>query len=240
MPSEGEVDVGAARAQGGQGVEGAGRQWCVGPVGGGFGGGDVHDDGPLQLVTVDEVTDVGGEGRDQFGLAPGVPGSGTAGPDLPVRGGEFGGDGGGDAGWKDTAGGQGLGAFGQGAVEGVVAAEDEVGQRGQTAAGESRCFGHHAGGRVQSRGDGGAAGDDGGGDGASGSDQPHPHTRSGEGRGHGSLLIVHEPLGEVRRRRAGVRRPPPVAVQSPLTGSSFNWMLRKETWSPAPWFWRPM
>ena len=131
----GEVDVGAAGAQGGRRVEGAGGQ-VASPVGGGFGGGDVHHDRAGQAVAAVRSPDVGGEGGDQFVLAPGVAGPGAAGPDLRVGGGEFGAYGGREAVRQDAARGECLGAFGQGAVQGVVAAEDEGRQGGQAAVGE--------------------------------------------------------------------------------------------------------
>src|SRR5690606_38769681 len=93
-------------------------------------------------------------------LSPGAPvprGAGAGGgarrgparPDLPVGGEEFGVHGGGQAVGQDAAGGEVFGTLGERAVDGVVAAEDEGGQRGQAAVGEVGGLGDHAGRRVE-------------------------------------------------------------------------------------------
>ncbi|GAA3156349.1 hypothetical protein GCM10017687_87900 [Streptomyces echinatus] len=132
-----------------------------------------------------EVLDVGGEGGDQPLGAAGVAGGRPARPYLRVRGGEFGRHGRGEAVRQDTARGQFLRPFGQRAVHRVVAAEDQRREGRQAAVGERGRLGDHAGGRVQARRYGGAAGHGGGGDGAAGTDQPHSHAGAGKGRGHG-------------------------------------------------------
>ncbi len=185
---------------------------------------------------------------------------------------------------EDAAVGQRLGPLGQRAVEGVVAAEDQVGQGGQSAVGEGVRLGDHAGRRVQTRGDGGAAAV------AVVATEPRAPTnqtpvrpadsarcaaparpmtsaRSAEPAGRkprrarrvdaawgvGSAFTIGVcghglppwgmGRGEGRRAGEGACFPRPSSAERRLPyfgGSSFSWMLRKDTWSSAPWFWRPM
>lgn len=83
-----------------------------------------------------EVGEVGGERGDEFLVGAGVAGERSAGADLRVGGVEFGAYGGGQSVGQYAAVGQRLGPLGQRAVEGVVAAEDQAGQGGQSAVGE--------------------------------------------------------------------------------------------------------
>lgn len=146
----GEVGVRAARAQGRRRIEGAGREGRA--RGRGLGGGHVHHHGTRQAASPYEVGHVRGEGGDQFLFAPCVAGGRSARSDLPVGGGQFGRHCRGEADGKDTACRECLRAFGQGAVQGVVSAEDEGGERRQSGSCEDGCLGDQAGGRLQARG----------------------------------------------------------------------------------------
>ncbi len=184
---------------------------------------------------MDEVADVGGERLDPLvlgaaGAAVRVGGQRAAGPDLPVGGGEFGVHGGRQAVRQDAAGGEVLGAFGQRAVDGVVAAEDEGRQRWQAARGEVGGLGDHAGRRMEAAGDGGAARDRGRGDGSACPDEPDA-VAGGRGGGGGGRFGGHgQPPCRTRTRcerrtrgsgrgargdggrRSGVLRPPPFSA----------------------------
>ncbi|CAM5617824.1 hypothetical protein STENM327S_08030 [Streptomyces tendae] len=219
----GEVDVRAAGAQGGGRVQRAGGKGV--PGGRGFGGGHVHDHGPVHARASCEVGDVRGERGDQRLLVTGVAGQRAAGADLAVGRGQFGAHGRGQSVRQHAPRGQGLRPLGQGAVHGVVTAEDKGREGGQSGAGEVGGLGDHAGRGVQPRGHGGAARHHRGGDGAAGPDQPDTGTGaaggSRGGRGHGQppcrARRTHTSGGaaggcSVRGdggRRSGVLRPPP-------------------------------
>ncbi len=83
-----------------------------------------------------EVGEVGGERGDELLVGAGVAGERSARADLCVGGVEFGPYGGGEAVGQYAGFGQCLGPFGEGAVQGVVAAEDQGGQGRQPGVGE--------------------------------------------------------------------------------------------------------
>lgn len=156
MPVEGvKLAYGQPAAQGGGGVEGAGGEGAVG--GGGLGGGDVDHDDAGEAVLLAEGGEVGGEGVDQFLGGAGVSGLRAAGADGAVGGLQFGADGGGQPVRQDAALGERLGALGQRAVGGVVAAEDQGGERGEARSGEGPGLGDEPGRRMEPGDRGGAA-----------------------------------------------------------------------------------
>lgn len=157
-----------------------------------------------------EGGEVGGEGVDQFLGGAGVSGLRAAGADGAVGGLQFGADGGGQPVRQDAALGERLGALGQRTVGGVVAAEDQGGERGEARSGEGPGLGDEPGRRMEPGDRGGAAGDGGGGDGASGADQPDAGTGSG-GRLPG--VVGGSGSGGVSGERLGGHRQPPVTSE---------------------------
>ncbi len=231
-----------------------------------------------------EVGEVGGERGDEFLVGAGVAGEGSAGADLGVGGVEFGAYGGGQPVREDAAVGQRLGPLRERAVQGVVAAEDQVGQGGQPAAGEggvsvtmpvggwrpaamaaqpavavvateprapmnqtpvrpATCARSSAPAGPMASGRPAVPARPGASEVSGASVRPGVSVRPSRSACAVTGCLLGGWVGVEDDGRGKARASPARRRQRRLPyfeGSSFSWMLRKDTWSSAPWFWRPM